>query len=125
MKLVNRKTFIELPDGTIYSKYFDGWNFHEISIKCETRFGMENEPIDWLSMPLNEIHYGTKSEDTQKRFDEMIEKGEEEPITLNCTTRDGLFEDEQIFAVYDKNDINKMIEMLVEINGGWAKQNGA
>jgi hypothetical protein len=55
----------------------------------------------------------------------MIENGEEEPITLNCTNRDGLFEDEQIFAVYDKNDINKMIEMLVEINGGWAKQNGA
>lgn len=92
MKIVNRKEFMELPDGTVFCKFVGGVdkismdNYEGLSIKVKTYFDGDNLPIDFGVMQLSQI--GTFS-------------------------RDGMFEEEQRFVIYDAQDIMKIIAAIV------------
>ena len=41
-----------------------------------------------------------------------MESGESMPVDFEVTSREGLFEEEQLFAVYEKEDVEKLIKRL-------------
>lgn len=109
MRIVNRKEFLELPIGTLYSKY-EPCIFGPLSIKYDSW----KESNDFIYVGLNEFYHGDSSDSTDNKLDEMESTGINVPIDLNSSGRDGLFDDDQLFAVYDNDDIEHLISKLKE-----------
>lgn len=105
MKIVNRKTFLELPENTVYAKMYGCDGFNELQIKGESYIN------DWWYEDLNDPDWDS----SEKRY-EALEKarktGENFPLIIDSCSRDGLFEEEQEFAVYDDKDILVIINRL-------------
>jgi len=113
MKIVNKNEFYLLPAGTLYSNY-ERYGFKGLMVKQDTLY-YENKPIDFLYDDL------IGNIDVQNS-DEFIDKLDEAEINktsltldFDCTERDGLYEDEQMFAIYEKNDLKCFIEKLKTI----------
>lgn len=106
MRLVDRTTFLTLPDGTIYAKGTP-WAFDGLTIKHETA----ND--DWWHLnpcwPQSE-DYG----DSFGRLDDMLKTGASYPME-DAVVRDGLFGHENppaIFLVFERDDLLKLREMV-------------
>jgi len=106
MRIVNRKTFLALPENTVYAKHFEEDCFNELQIKGETWSN------DFLYEDLNDFDDNDTSEERYEKIGRMRDNGESFPLRLDSSSRDGLFEDDQWFAVYDDNDVEKIIERL-------------
>jgi hypothetical protein len=106
MRIVDRKTFLALPENTVYAKFFHGDSFNELQIKGETWTN------DFIYEDLNDFDDHDTSEERYEKIDKMIQNGEIFPLRLNSCSRDGLYEEDQLFAIYDKEDITKIITRL-------------
>lgn len=100
MRIINRKEFLQMPKGTIYSKYipciFDG-----LYVKTSDP---EDYINDWVHVPL--VNGFIKNSENNEANHEFFE------FDLDGTVRDGLYEEKQIYSIYDKNDILKLIARL-------------
>lgn len=102
MKIYNRTDFLNLPDKTVYCKILNGvQGFGDIEIK------EESWDVDWYSSTLN-IHMNAPFEECG----EFPALGDEFTFDLEGLSRDGLYEREELYAVFDNNDINSMIDKL-------------
>lgn len=105
MKIVNRKEFLALPENTLFAKCGDH-DIGELHIKGET---MGN---DFVSASFKGYEYEEAS-DFCSKFDKMVEEKIQLPFApYDDACRDGLFDEDQLFMIYDKEDIKKIIEML-------------
>lgn len=108
MKLYNRIDFLELPSGVIFSKgkkyYFDGF-----LIKGDT-ININGKNIDFIYCDLVDIDSNDSGE-WGDRLEEMLNDGVSYQINEDYR-RDGCFDDEDIFLVYGKEDILKLMEVL-------------
>jgi hypothetical protein len=107
MRIINRKEFLELPSGTLFCKYNECC-FGDMSIKYDTW----KESNDFLYVDINDFIYGDSSDSTFDKLEQMKNTGENVSIDLDVQSRDGLYEDGQLFAVYDNNDVLHIIEKL-------------
>ena len=105
MKIVNLKTFKSLPKGTVFSKYmpsvFDGLMIKDTSWD-----------VDFLYQDL----IGNIDADSSDDFYYMCqaaERGESLNLDFDTVERDGLFEDNQLFAIYETNDVEGLICRLL------------
>jgi len=106
MKIVNRKEFLSMPKYTVYMKKFDDiCGFGDIEVKTsapEDQWG-NDFVVDYMCVfmkePFNDV----------MAFPEL---GDEFRFEENQNTRDGLFENEQLFAVFDNEDIQQVIDKL-------------
>lgn len=112
MKIVDRKTFLESPYGTVYCKHFKSDRFSNLSIKYETKRDNEGVAIDWIYMELSGFDDYYDSNEMYENLDDMRDNSAEFPLRLDAVSRDGFFEDDQLFAIYDKNDVNNIIKTL-------------
>lgn len=107
MRIVDRKTFLAMPEDTLFS-IFDPNVFGALSIKLESI-----EDFDFYSV---EIASSVKCEDSYE-FNNLIDSAQYEKISLDidldCGCRDGGFID-KTFAVWEKKDIEQLIEKLEE-----------
>jgi len=90
MIIITRQEFLKVPSGIAFAKYqlSDGIScddYEGLCIKTKTYYDDDNNPIDFDSMQLA---------DTQS------------------SSRDGMFDDDQVFAIFYANDIDKIIELL-------------
>lgn len=103
MRVVNRKEFLEMPPGTLYRK-FEPVVFDELSVKLETL-----KTNDWVYIDLTEP-------DTYDEFSEFYfnrsQDGEPFRIDYEVSSRDGFYDDEQLFIVYDQEDLKQLIRFL-------------
>ena len=103
MKIVNRKQFLKLGN-VIYSKY-EPCVFRGLKAKGDS---WDNDFLyDDLVVPVdcdNSDEYITNCE--------IAEKGEDIKLDVDLTGRDGMFEEDQLFAVYSKEDVKQLIEKL-------------
>lgn len=107
MKIVTRKEFMKLPTETVFS-YYEPCSFREFMIKVSDD---KEWPTDFLfDSIIGEIDT-VSSEDYLTKC-EMMEKGESVPMDFESTSREGLFDEEQLYAVYEKKDIEKLIARL-------------
>lgn len=109
MRIVNRKEFLKLPMRTVYSLY-DSGRAEGLFYKDET---LEN---DWFYQDL--IFSKPTNISNSEEYLEHYEKAENNrdfnfELDLDCSERDGEFEENQMFLVYDKSDVKKLINALI------------
>jgi len=112
MRIYNRKEFLKLPNGTIFCKGTK-WCFDNISVKDDS---WEN---DFLYVYLCDIE-ANNSDQLIDRLEDSLSNGTSYPIT-NHTLRDGMFDEDAIFLVFEEKDleflINIMKASIVKVNG--------
>lgn len=111
MRIVNLKEFRAMPNGTVFMKYKPEF-FESLQVKGDTW------DYDFISAEItNEIECSGSEE-----MDFILGKAELDSsysITLDfdCGGRDGLFDEEQLFAVYEQKDIDGLINKLKGCKG--------
>lgn len=106
MRIVDEATFLAMPAGTIYAKY-EPINTGEIAIKDEST------PHTWWYQDL--LPWFDGCEDSGQFFDtwEAIQRGEPSPpLDYDFTDKDGLYNHGQLFAVFEKRDVEALIGRL-------------
>lgn len=120
MKLVDRKTFLSLPAGTIFCKFplNDKGDAHwrTFGISTPSIKGDSISDIDFYTCALGE---GLSPKDSSLDYlDTLIDMqnnlGKEIPFELSGG-RDGMFDDENIgFMIFSKEEVQEMIKELQE-----------
>lgn len=104
MKIINREKFLKLPSGVLYAKY-QPQMFDEVCIKWDS---WEN---DWVYQDILNV----KSNDSGEMIDILIdaeENGTSFDLDLECAGRDGLYDKDQLFAVFELKDVAYLIARL-------------
>jgi hypothetical protein len=112
MKIVDYDTFVSLPEKTLYSFYAPCYT-DGLKVKGETT----NKGKDWFySDMLDNPKQEYEGEFLQyAEVMEKMEKGESIKADFHILERDGMFDYERQFLVYEKEDIEEMIEKLKEL----------
>jgi hypothetical protein len=107
MQIVDLKTFLALPSGTVFTKYESLANFTDLSVKEDTI-----QDIDFrfseLVAPVDSAHLG----DLIEMIEDAETNGASLKLDFDITQRDGFFEQKQLFAIYEKADVEAMIVKL-------------
>ena len=107
MKIITRKQLMESPSGTVWS-YYEPCIFNGLHIK-------DSEPFDgFLDFVVSDLIGAVRhvsSEDFVVKCEQM-EAGESLPVDFELTGREGMFDDKQLFAIYEKVDIENLITRL-------------
>lgn len=100
MRLYQRAEFLKLPEGTIFNKGVQ-WNFGCLSVKGESTNYNDFYccDLDWVD--------GNNSEECFDRLDSMLKDGASFPAQ-DSGCRDGLFDDDAIFLVWERADLEKL-----------------
>lgn len=111
MKLVDRKAFLALPSGTVYAKY-EPCYCGEIGVKHST-IG-DN---DWAYTSIDTTSF-IDTESSSELFSELLAMNPGDSINTNIVMdsvyRDGLFDNEQQFMVYSKEEVEALIGLLAQ-----------
>lgn len=106
MRIVNLEEFRKQPIGTFFCKY-EPCVFGNFEL-----FGGIFGDNDYLS---SELIAFPKSSGSDEMFDILhaAEKdGNSFELETECYGRDGLYETDQLFAIYEKKDVSQLIETL-------------
>lgn len=96
-----------MPSGTVYCKYGHNY-FGDMSIKYRS---LENY---WIYQVLGDFDDAKDSGEMFEKLELMkADSGVRFPLKCDTCMRDGLYEDEQMFVVYDKQDVMKMVDVLL------------
>ena len=124
MKLYKRTDFIKLPKNTIYSRVdINSANLCD-GLFCKTSNNedwhndfIEQDLISESGYPLCSDYVPDKEKNTDG-FDNhqhqlnLRDTFKEFTTDLHCSGRDGLYDDVDLFVVWDKYDVKKLIEYL-------------
>jgi len=106
MRLVTRKEFLSLPNGILFRKY-EPRIFGELCIKRESIKDIDFfvQYLDWIEVDgteeEHEVYERAEKHSSYEFFPEWDMEG-----------RDGLFEEDQMFAIYSKEDVIGLIKLL-------------
>lgn len=108
MKIVDRQTFLTYPDGTVFAKY-QPHVLDPIAIKGET---MGNDFVvqhttPWFEGADDDGDYGAIMHAMQLGADSP-------PLDYDFAGRDGLFDRDQLFAVFSAADVDALIARLAQ-----------
>lgn len=108
MKRVDRKTFLQMPEGTVFSKCepkFLGVN--EIGVLTDTG---EN---DFNAVYLDSWADANATADLTSAWIEVIDEGKEIEMEM-WDNRDGLYEKDETYFIFSKAEVQQMIALLNE-----------
>lgn len=105
MKIVNREQFLALPPGTLFSKFSPQY-FEHLSIKGDTWTN------DFLVQEIADAVDASNSEEFGNVLDLAVEHGSSFKLDLDNMGRDGCFDEGQLFAVWERQDVEKLIDRL-------------
>lgn len=116
MKILNRKDFLALPKGVLYSNYNEYTReVYELHIKDETSVSPEGVD-DWVFLDLGgsptDYNYYPSSEQRGKEHRDSLKNGTSFDFEYDGYERDGNYNEEEFFAVYEKEDLTKLIDLL-------------
>jgi len=110
MKILTRREFLKTPSGTLWS-YYEPCIFRGLSIKTTDSSDYENDFV-YLDL-IGEFDIPKDSEYAE--ICARMEQGESVSASFEETRREGLFDDNQLFLVYEKEDVKNMAKTLLEI----------
>lgn len=110
MKILKREQFLKTPKGTLYS-YYEPCFFTGLNVKTTDSSNYENDFVFFGLIG----EFNTDNGAEYSNICERLEQGESIPASFEETHREGLFDDKQLFLVYEKEDIKNMINVLTEI----------
>lgn len=105
MKIVNLETFRKMPAGILFSKY-QPCIFEDIQIKGDTI------SVDFYTQRISDSIECSGGADLYDKLDDAKENGTELRIDLDSEGRDGCFEDDQLFAIWGRDDVINLINRL-------------
>lgn len=108
MKIVDHKTFLALPAGTLFSKYTP-ISFGDLSIKGDT---LPGDVGDFVSLTLSDAVDHTSSADLMDKLDAARTESASMPMDFDAGSRDGMFDADQSFAVWEPQDVFALIARL-------------
>lgn len=110
MKIVNRETFLKMEGQVLFAKY-ESQIFGELAIKVETCLGGRDFAYDSI------IDFDSAScvEMSNMLFEAERDPGKSLTLDLHYTSRDGMYDQDQLFAVFEKRDVEQIINRLKEI----------
>lgn len=103
MRVLNRKAFLMLPIGTAFCKGKE-WFFEGLAFKDETIVAGEHG--DWYEADPAWVD-GEDSGECIDRLIEMLATGASYPMQ-NSICRDGLFEPDDVFLIFEREDLLKL-----------------
>ena len=115
MKIVNRIEFLKLPSGTMYSLY-SPIVFEGLYVKFDSINSTVGEKyIDFLNISLTD---SIDSEDFNKYMEEFekMEKGSSIGMDFDCIGRNGLYDLDQKYAVWEKKDVQGLMDVLKNLH---------
>lgn len=95
-----------MPAGTVFAKYEPQY-FDNLCIKGDT-CGKN----DFFYQPLHDSLDASSSSERADILIEAEEDGISIPLDFDAQFRDGLFDDDQLFAVWSDEDVRQLIERL-------------
>lgn len=101
-----------MPSGTLFRKVSKSYAMGgDLAIKvCDPSDGWSN---DFIEVDLGvDFKESSGSSDDFEIWDDMFDNGLEPRQEWNVSRRDGLFESEQMFLVYDKDEVREFIATL-------------
>ena len=98
------------PKDTLFS-YYEPCVFRDLIVKTTDSSDYENDFV--MYSLIGEFETQDSIDFLDKCF--QMEKGTSIPLSLEETTREGLFDDEQLFLVYEKEDIKKLADRLSDL----------
>lgn len=115
MKIVDRKTFLGLPEGTVFFRMEDnGFEFDRMAIKTSG----PSDTNDFMYMAFDEL-WPAETEDREivhtgdvLDFYAKLKLDESFALDWECDSRDGLFDDDAKFMVFEEADVRSLIERL-------------
>jgi hypothetical protein len=110
MRIINRAEFQACPAGTIYSKY-QPCVFDELSVKTSGPL-QEGQTDDWTRIILCDA---IEAIDELEFIDACIraqDSGLELRMDFENVSRDGMYNKDQLFAVWDRRDVEQLIATL-------------
>jgi hypothetical protein len=113
MKIITKQEFYKLPAGTLYCDY-QPYVFGELKIKGETVV-INGEPIDYRYCNLRgDILEADNTDSFIDILNHAEKTGGEFDLELGeyNAWRDGLYNEEQLYAVYSKEEIKGLIKIL-------------
>lgn len=106
MKIVDRKAFLALPGEALFSE-FQPCVFDELLIKTGN-YGANDFGFDVLIGAIK----AANGDDEMNKLMEAAETGASLAMDFHVTHRDGLFDDDQLYAVYERADVEALIARL-------------
>lgn len=111
MKIINRTAFLALPAGTVFSKYRP-CIFGELLIKGDTI----NEN-DFYHQQIADAVKTAPGIDFSDLLLAAQENGNSIAMDFNCQGRDGLYDEDQLFAVWEEYDVSQLAYRLLDSIG--------
>lgn len=96
-----------LPAGTVFS-YYEPCFFRDLYIK-------DSEPDEMAPDFSISSLVGAVKHDSSNEFGKVcdqMENGESKPVDFEYSGREGFFNDNQLIAIYEKEDVKKLIARL-------------
>ena len=119
MKIVNKEEFYKLSEGVVYSEY-EPCIITELFIKGST-LSSKNTPIDYTCLSL----IGNLDSNNSEEFYNILESSQENKTTFKLDfenySRDGLYGDDQLYCIYEKQDLEELIKVLQDSLSRYAR----
>lgn len=102
-----------MPSGTLFY-YYEPSVFTDLSIKYDTLYD-DNIPNDFIRQSLNGNIKSKGSDDMDYILDDSLENGTRFELDFDLAGRDAMYDEDQLFAVYEKNDLVDLIITLQKL----------
>lgn len=111
MRIMNRKEFLALEGQVLFSRYYDG-QLGELEIKGGT-FGEVDFTCQTIATSLEWAGDGNLHE----QLSQAEQSGEDVAMDFDFLGRDGLYVENQLFAVWSTSDTRAFIAKLNQLDG--------
>lgn len=109
MRVVTREEFMRMPEGTLFLKGRP-WAFGDLCVKGETII-FNGRSMDWFYLPTGTIEANDSGE-LFDRMGSMLKDGASYPLDLDCQSKDGCFDSDDVFLIYEAADIRAMVDLF-------------
>ena len=107
MKIIDLAEFRKLKPGTIFMKY-EPCIFGDLGVKQDT-LGERDFLYESITC---ELDYDSSDAMLDALTSAGVDSEVSLPMDFDATSRDGMFDDNQLFAIYEKQDVVGLIEKL-------------
>jgi hypothetical protein len=113
MKIINRKTFLEMTGDVLFQEFSFPNNFRTLEFKR----GFLSE-TDFITLDLSFLIDAKDFDDRFSILEHAVQTGSSIELDFENNYRNGYVQEDQLFAVWEARDIEKLIAQLQEIYKG-------
>lgn len=109
MRIVDRKTFMDMPLGTVFAEIEEPWAIGSLSVKVEN-----SGDIDFYETNFTWVD-ASDSGQAMDRLEEMLEDPNVSYPVDRAIGRNGLFNRDAVYLIYEPDDIKYIVDTLTSM----------